>query len=196
MTKRIQKFIKEQCDLEEYDEDILEYGLQQIKVYIIAIIVALGLSVAMNVGKNVITFFGVFIPLRLYSGGYHADTQKRCNVVSIGVIILVYWLLNNCSWYDNKWIMLEIIFSILIFILAPVDNKNRRLTKEEKYRFRGKVRKIIIFTNVLFIFLFFISSQYIGGIVMAYMIVCITLILGKIKNNKEAEKYFEQTINN
>ncbi len=188
MKKKIKKIIEDQGLLEECDIEILDYGLDQIMVYGISSIVALVLGWLMRVGVNGFFFFVVFVPLRLYAGGYHADTRKKCNYISFFILLLVYWMLNDFNWNSRIWVLVGLLAAVIIWFLAPVDNKNHRLDKSEKIKFRKMTRLMVVLFLILLLFLFCFVRRYLGSVIIAYLLVAIILIAGMIKN-KTKDKY-------
>lgn len=67
---------------EEEKEEIIRYGLDKIKNSCMMSAVTLLMGYAFHVFLQSIVFLICFIALRKYAGGYHADTQKRCYVIS------------------------------------------------------------------------------------------------------------------
>lgn len=75
----------EQGIIQEEDIDKCQYGLD---IFISSVLeVASILIIAAVVGNffDTLIFFAAFIPLRVYAGGYHANTKLRCYLVSLSV---------------------------------------------------------------------------------------------------------------
>lgn len=84
--------------------------------------------------KEFIFFFGVFIPLRIFCGGYHANTTWKCvvlsNLVVVSVVLGARWMLAYELSLAIK-ILFVIISSSVIIKLSPIENYNRRLNIKE-----------------------------------------------------------------
>lgn len=66
-------------DLVSQDQaEVYEYGLALIMASLLSFIVAFIWGLAFQCLTEVIAFLIVFIPLRMYTGGYHASTYLRC----------------------------------------------------------------------------------------------------------------------
>ena len=80
------------------------------------------------------------ISLRKYAGGYHADTQNRCYVISTAIIAVALLAIRYMSdGSDNEiFILLQSLNFILLYFLVPVDNKNHRLEYWEKEKYGKK----------------------------------------------------------
>ena len=132
-----------------------------------------------------IIFLVCFIVLRKYAGGYHADTQNRCYVIStviIAVALLAIRYMSDGS--DNEiFILLQSLNFILLYFLVPVDNKNHRLEQWEKEKYGKKARVRIGCMYVLCIFLNFTAIRNIAITVgVTNLTVGGCVIAGKIKN--------------
>ena len=70
----------------EEKEEIIRYGLDRIKSICTMTFVTLLMGCIFQVFFQSIIFLVCFIALRKYAGGYHADTQNRCYVISTAII--------------------------------------------------------------------------------------------------------------
>lgn len=93
-----------------------------IKLFFIAII-----SFGLGIFKNAVTCIFVFSSIRLFSGGYHADTNFKCFLHTLVIIISVSFV----SRLLISFYILPINITIFIFILyltyrfAPSDTPNK-----------------------------------------------------------------------
>ena len=175
----IQTFSKEE------KEEIIRYGLERIKSTCIMTLVTLLMGCIFQVFFQSIIFLVCFIVLRKYAGGYHADTQNRCYVIStviIAVALLAIRYMSDGS--DNEiFILLQSVNFILLYFLVPVDNKNHRLEQWEKEKYGKKARIRIGCMYVLYLSLHFGAIYSIAVAVgMANVIVGGCVIAGEIKN--------------
>ena len=175
----IQTFSKEE------KEEIIRYGLERIKSTCIMTLVTLLMGCIFQVFFQSIIFLVCFIVLRKYAGGYHADTQNRCYVIStviIAVVLLAIRYMSDGS--DNEiFILLQSLNFILLYFLVPVDNKNHRLEQWEKEKYGKKARIRIGCMYVLYLSLHFGAIYSIAVAVgMANVIVGGCVIAGEIKN--------------
>ena len=73
-----------------------QYGLELMLSSIIEILFIIALSPFFGNFVQTLIFFIGFIPLRIYSGGYHADTQLRCFAI---LVEYIYFLLYYFVFY-------------------------------------------------------------------------------------------------
>lgn len=128
--------------INENEREIYIYGLQLIISSITGIVVILTLGSIFDIITNTGLFLIAFIPIRMYSGGYHANTYIECNLALISIysvtMMIVYCtpvkLINLSS------LLFFFITSFIILKYAPVDDVRKRLSSEIK-----KVNKKITF---------------------------------------------------
>ena len=83
-----------------------------------------------------VLFLGVFIPTRQYTGGYHASTFLRCNLIFGCIYILT--VIASTSLHKTISVQTEMIILvcefILVYFLCPVPNKNKPISYKRQYR--------------------------------------------------------------
>ena len=169
----------------EEKEEIIRYGLERIKSTCIMTLVTLLMGCIFQVFFQSIIFLVCFIVLRKYAGGYHADTQNRCYVISTVIFAVALLAIRYMSdGNDNEiFILLQSVNFILLYFLVPVDNKNHRLEQWEKEKYGKKARIRIGCMYVLYLSLHFGAIYSIAVAVgMANVIVGGCVIAGEIKN--------------
>lgn len=119
--------------IQEDDMDTCRYGLEIFISSLLELTSILFISIFMDNFLETLLFFAAFIPLRVYAGGYHADTQIKCYMVSLGVYGLFTTLMRivPTSCYTII-IYISIAMSLIIVLtLAPVRHTNKTLTPQE-----------------------------------------------------------------
>lgn len=176
-------------ELEKFSENetkqIVEYGIARGKVILITTFIALLLGGFMGIFYQGMIFWFCLSILRRYAGGYHADTQNRCYVISFIIVKVSLFCIKliNCS---EAWgIALQTLSLLVILFLAPVENKNHALDKDEKRRYGIRARVIAIWIYVLYACLYVLDrSRVLISIEMAYFVVALSLIVGYEKNKR------------
>lgn len=144
--------------ISENEAEIYEYGytlmVEKIIIFVISAVIALILDAVWEVIALCITF----IPLRVYSGGYHAKSRWGCMVLSGLVLVLGVYLerLVSIFFETQMFIVIEIICGLFLINLAPVDVDQRNLSSSEQ-RFCKKV-VLAVFT----------IEALLGGIIFYY----------------------------
>ncbi len=163
--------------------DIYVYGLEVILLNGGLLITFLIISLLCEEMVNFLAYLIFFLPMRLFSGGYHAETSERCFVLST--------IMFGASIAASKLIPLLYIFTtgkiigavsvLVILVLAPLINENNPLNQTQRRRNR------IILCTLLFIDLVFyiLSCNYAWTIASNELIFIVMdallLLAGKLK---------------
>lgn len=168
---------------EEEKEEIIRYGLDKIKNSCMMSAVTLLMGYAFHVLLQSIVFLICFIALRKYAGGYHADTQKRCYVISVLIIAVALWATRYKPDNSECFVFIQSLNFIILCFLVPVDSKNRRLEQWEKERYGKKAKVQIFCMYMLCLILYLDKKQSIAvAIGVANLTVGGCVCAGKMKN--------------
>ena len=175
---------------DEKREEIIAYGFKRGKVILISITVTLIVGILFGILFQSIVFMLAFCLLRRYAGGYHADSQKKCYVISFAVIVIAFWLIKTLPYNIIADISINVSCLMLILFLAPIENQNHQLETNERKEYGVKTKIIAVFISLLTVFFRYMGlNNIIIPILMAFLIVSISLILGYIKNAKQKNIY-------
>lgn len=102
-------------------------------------------GVIFKVLSESLIFFVCFFFIRIFAGGYHADTERRCEIISCSCVFICTGLLRLAKTYNFKHPLLSItvISIMLIFILSPLGTPEKPLNDSEKRRFR-KISRLVL----------------------------------------------------
>ena len=172
-------------NIQENEQEMYVYGFFMFLSHMFYLFVACIFGIVFNCFIESVIFYVLFQSIRRYAGGYHADTQNRCYVISTAIIAVALLAIRYMSdGSDNKiFILLQSVNFILLYFLVPVDNKNHRLEQWEKEKYGKKARVRIGCMYVLCIFLNFTAIRSIAITVgVTNLTVGGCVIVGKIKN--------------
>lgn len=171
---------------EEERSEFVKYGMERGKTILMSIMVVLMLGYIFGILWQSIIFYISFSSLRRYAGGFHAESQGKCYVISLVTLIISLFCMKLANWSIGVNIFVQAICLALIFILAPVENQNRKLDDIEKKQYENKTRINAIVIFFICCFLYWEKNFYLSvPIVMAYIVVTFSLVAGHIKNAKE-----------
>lgn len=181
LANKVADFIYSSSDLSEDDRSIIAYGYE----IIISSAIAFGLLIITGLIFNklleIAVFFLFFYILRQRTGGYHADTYLKCNLIfEINLIIV---MLISYIEFPPYWLF---IFNILTFIAcfvlalmkAPIENKNKPIPFNSRERHKITAIVLIIIFEVISLCLFSFSYYNISFcITMAMASTAIAMII-------------------
>lgn len=169
---------------------LYEYGLRQMFATILNILTMLLIGFIMGLAVPAMIYIIAYIPLRVYAGGYHASTPQRCWAFSA----IMLWIALCIVKYTPQmyfWVIttLSLIACIVVFLLSPVEDRNKRLDEKEHHVYH--IRAIVVMTIeavaaiLLFVFHF---KQFVLVLEIAWCSLAVMLLLGKGKNVFENKK--------
>lgn len=182
LSERIIQYIENMYVIEEKQKEILKFGIQSSLEIGLNIIVSMIALCLLHMFWKGIFFFLVFIPLRTYSGGYHADTYLRCLFFSTGTLVLVMLISKYTELAYGTMLLFLIILSIVIWRIAPVINTERPVSMREYQKFVRKLKIVLVLELILAALLvFFQKRELLNVLWLSWTLVCITLWMGKRK---------------
>ena len=166
------------------------YGLEITISSILNIVFILLVGIISNNFFESVAFLICFVPLRQFTGGYHADTYFKCNlsfVILFSLLLLIYNLTFQFISIYAELTML--VFSLIIFATeCPVEHKNKPLTDKQNKR----NRRLAVILGLLYgaVGVVFKVLSYSIGVIFIYTLVLISLLiivatLQKIRKGEE-----------
>lgn len=145
------------------DDDKDTFELYEYAIYIILsglfhILTILVLGISFNMLIESMVFYGSFISIRKFAGGYHAKTPSRCYLfsvtVSIAVLCLIKVVYASCSSSLILWLLLiELVCVAFIFFVSPLESDNKPLDKYEERLYRIVTRWVVAILFVVTVLL-------------------------------------------
>ena len=136
-------------------EEIIRYGLDRIKSTCTMTLVTLLMGCIFQVFFQSIVFLVCFIVLRKYAGGYHADTQNRCYVISTaiiavallairymsdGMIMSIFIFCKVCNFYSSVIFLFQWTIRIIVWNIGK-----RKIMEKSKSENRVYVCAMYLF---------------------------------------------------
>lgn len=166
------------------DEKIYRYG------YILLCEVILNLNIALVIGIvyskfNIIMFFlGMYIPLRSFCGGWHADKIWKCTVISNAILLLQVYGLERLLNHLSIVVMLLIFLlnMICIYFVAPVETEMKRISYQERQIYKRRIRLIFALHVIIMLMLLLGNAyEFIFSLMFVYIIQNAMLLLEIVK---------------
>ncbi len=165
------------------DKELYRYGIQQGLNLALNILTTIIIGVLCGMIYPSILFLICYIPLRSFCGGYHTKTHLRCYIYSV---IMITGILLVAKYFTFSVLMYEILVLgslVVIFLLAPVEDKNKVLDSDEKRVFRKRACIIVLFEVLIYhIFLIFHMTYSYKILSIALISLSILMIIGQLKN--------------
>ncbi|HHX60056.1 MAG TPA: accessory gene regulator B family protein [Epulopiscium sp.] len=182
----IEKLTKQLVDcniIEDEDKELYSFGFKQMIILIYSFITIIAIGFVFNMTWESIIFILAYGVLRPYAGGYHAKTQLRCYLFSVFMMVAVLWLIKHILWNNFICFIIMTIASIIIFVLAPVEDGNKPLDDVEQTVYKKRTNIILSILIGLTVLFWVISLKQISICISVSLgTLSIMLMLGKIKN--------------
>lgn len=166
-------------DIEE--RDIYIYGIEVILLNGGLLLVFLLISLLSGAMINFWAYLIFFLPLRTFSGGYHAKTSEYCFVMSTAM----YWISVAVTkflpllYLDFYWWIAGIFSVLIILIFTPLINVNNPLNEFQKKRNRIVVYSLLIIDLVFFILCCIFNWKIATNELLFIVLDALLLLVGK-----------------
>lgn len=159
LSFEIAQFLEMHNIIQENEIDKCRYGLDILISSLLEIISIVILSFFIKNFIQTIFFFISFIPLRIFAGGYHANTKIGCYIISIIVYMIFSRCLNIIPLSQYKLICFISCFYSLILVcfFSPIIHSNKNVNNAEIKKFR-KISIIICMIQIVAILFFMYIS--------------------------------------
>lgn len=182
VDKIISKQLEENTILAE-DINIYRYGYILVCEVFVNIIVATIIAGISGEWLLVTLFLVIYIPLRSFCGGWHADKFWKCTIYS-NVIIVMILICKEAVISMNNIMLLFCVFivcSICILGLAPVDTVTKPISEDERKKYSKKIRIIMILHFVIYIMMIVMEcNEIVYLITFSYLTQVTMLIIEKM----------------
>lgn len=183
ITERVVTILQGNGIIEEEDRELYSYGLQQGFIIIWNILTTVTIGIIFGQVWESILFMLTYFPLRSSAGGYHARTPLRCYLLSIIMIIAVLISMRLPIWNSVISFMSVIVSSVVILLLAPVEDSNKPLDATESVVFKKRTKAVLyVLVGMVLFFQFVKLPDASYCITLALIALSIMLVLGKFKN--------------
>lgn len=172
--------------IKEEDRALYEYAYELLLNQTINILIAVLTAVLFRDPVTVLLFLVSYMPLRSYCGGYHADTNMGCTIVSTLLIIMVCCVMNyvKSGWILSYYPIAFAVSAAVIIWCAPVADMHKPLDGAETACYRKRSR-IVCGIEILFaMVLYFAKIRYGLVVAVSHLILAFMLFLGILKNRK------------
>lgn len=183
VAEKLADSLEENEIIKHDDRELYVYGLDQGFSIILNIITTLLIGLIFNTFFQLVVFMAAYIPLRSFAGGYHAKTPLRCYIFSIIMLVFVSWGMKNLVFRDVVNYVVLAISAFIIFVLSPVEDKNKPLDKIELKVYRKRTLLILlaeliicVLSNVIDLYAVFISINY------NLAVMSVIILLGMLKS--------------
>jgi accessory gene regulator B len=187
ISEKIAFFLLNKKVIEQEELEIYIYGYEVLISSFIDFSLVLLFAAIFNKVVLMTVFFVMFVSIRIYTGGYHADTFWKCKIVFIMICLLLTFT-SYIKVLLMPMIIIMMFYNATVFIFAPVENINKPLTNCEKTKYRRISICLSIIWTTIAVITYFSFNEICQSITVTALIIAVMMIVGKNINRKEESK--------
>ncbi len=181
--KKITIFLSNNNSINKEDKTLYEYALKILFQDFVDITITILIGIVFRMFKECLCLFFTFFLMRKSTGGLHLKKYCYCLISSVAVMALSLFLIKllETSYNSVLFLIVVSIFTIVIWVLAPIENQNKKLSKKAKCFFKYlSIALSLLFWTMTNCFMYknFLIAYSFG---MGLIITSILLIIAYIK---------------
>lgn len=188
-------------DKDSYAVDVYIYGIELAisSLFGIVLVVLIGIATA-SLAESII-FMAALTSVRVFSGGYHANTYLKCNLITLMSAIFSVnssklLIISFSTWEILYLLILTFVLLLLtIIIFCPVENKNKPIQREDRIKFKLiSIAVIVILSVVCFIFFNIYGFEQVLIIIPTMIVVNISILVEIILKRRRRKNEFKESL--
>jgi len=158
LSRNVSSFFIRQGTISEEDRDVYEYSFEVLFATALGFITVIIIALISRTVLYTLLFLLGFIPLRMVAGGFHAKNHFKCFIALMIVYttFLVLLFILPASYISVIIFLCAIASLLLVFLLAPSEDKNKPISSKNSFEQLKKNSRILIIIYVVAITLFVI----------------------------------------
>lgn len=192
LAKNIAHFFVVKNITEESKEVIYAYGMELLISDVLNTLIVLMIALISHTLPAVIIFIAVFMVLRRFVGGYHANSHLSCMLTLVVVMLVFSYGICNISGQTAQVFSISFITMALpiIFCITPVPHPNKPMSAEKGIRLRKRSIILAAVLSVVVIALLIFHYQKLGlyvssGLLLSAIMALLGFFLNRGDNSKQ-----------
>lgn len=196
-AEKITSYLIDNEVIEPMEYELYKYGFETLIAFLLNIIIIFIVSYILNIFKYTVLFMCCYCPIRQYTGGYHAENYKKCLGVFIAIYLINVIILNwiKVLKLNDILILMEFTSFIGIWILAPIEHREKPLTYKEVSNYKRISRVlsglILISTSIGMNFKCTYEFSIYASSSIILIFIMLNLAIFKDKRRNKYEKSFK-----
>ena len=147
----------------EQEVEVYQYGFEILISTTLGLLITMAIGIVLNMFFLSVLYYVIFVMVRQWTGGYHADSYLKCNITFAGITFFTLGMTKLSCMREvyNPTIHGLILVTVLLIVwkYAPVENPNKPLTEEQKKRNHRAAFIAVIVLEALSCGLYVFSSE-------------------------------------
>lgn len=162
-----------------------QYGIEITISSLLNIVLLLIIGLVCGHILDTIIYLPLFILLRRFTGGYHANTYFKCNLIgciTFICVLIIRDIILRVAMNKTLILIVGVVSIIVILVCCPIENKNKPIPNEKKTKYKLFATFISAIYLGLGSWLLILSSKY-GLMVLCTLLTVTVFVI--IKNNEK-----------
>lgn len=196
LSNRVVRYLIHCNSIEDTDEyrDYYQYGVEITISSVLSVAAVLVIGILLHRFVAGILYLFLFMFIRRFTGGYHANTYFKCNITGCITFSSVIFLSSAAEKYDVfKYLayVFALISVLIILVCCPIENKNKPIAPSKIKRYKS-ISVIIALVYCILAGVTLYTSQFYGCLILftlslSAMLVIIEIIKEKRFNHNEVQ---------
>lgn len=181
---------------DQYPKEVYIYGIELTISSALGSLTILLIGVISGYIIESFIFMTGLTSVRIFTGGYHADTYLKCNIVTLIAAVfsvISYWLIREFVMYSVTEVILSAAGSALlitIYLFCPVANKNKPVPEEDKKKLKVISLAIVLIGMVVCYVLYHkFDFEQVLIFIPTMIVVNISILAEIILNKRRLDSY-------
>ncbi|MCM1525575.1 MAG: accessory gene regulator B family protein [Ruminococcus sp.] len=170
--------------MDSEEREVVRYGLELILLKALFGCLIAVTGILMGCFWECVLYNLMFLALRSYAGGYHAQTRTRCLIQSMLTVIAALTAIRLCCENDFAAAVLaglSLVCGFALWKLAPVDTENRQLDENEAIMFGKKTRITLAVYLAAAVIAYILGAEIVSCSAMAAVSVSGILVMAEYR---------------
>lgn len=187
LSDRIVNFLVQKNAIDAEDSEIYEYGFEVLKENVEITLCILLSGILLRRGWETVVYLIVYCGLRAVSGGYHAETKRKCHIVT-AINFFAFLVIETviAAWEYQVWALVGgYLFCIIIMLCyAPVEHENKPLAEDDRKRNRYSAITVTALLGAGILITYQNLPEVSCGILVTLVEVALLMIIGRRTKNE------------
>lgn len=186
LSRAITSFFIDKNILGQNDREVYNYCFEILLSTIMNLICVIAIAILTRSLIPTVLFVIVFMCMRGTAGGYHADSHLACLLTLLITYSIFLLVIKNVSGFSSRWLTASFVVfeNVIVFALAPVEDRNKRFEGDELLRFRRRSRRYMVIISIIAVTISYVfpGMIYANSMLSGSGLVALALIAGRVKN--------------
>lgn len=162
--------------IKQRDISIYRYGLEVLYLSVLEVMSILLLAIWVGNFFETLLYFAMFIPLRLFAGGYHANTRLGCYFASLCVYGVFSAVVAFATISYLESVLLAMVALSIIWRYSPIVHRNHKINQKDLFSVRSISQNLALMELLVVIVVGYFSTQISFVIALSLLSIALSII--------------------